>query len=296
MLGALVVAMAVVFGVVGAAAYMQASIPSHTVPDTLVGAQYDDALKVVEPFEWNVVAERTRQDGTVVGQVLASNPAAGQQLREGKKLVLTVSDGPTLVQPPEGLIGKTQEEATAMLAGVELGVEFVPQENNDAPEGTVIGFADNGPPADGFPKGSTVRLLVASDQEPEIPDLAGVPYQEAVERLEGLGLTPKLEAREPRDNEQPGTVVSTDPEAGTEVQPGDTVEVLVAVDKVEVPSVAGMSLDEARATLQANGLDVGHVFGRDEGTVVFTAPGAGSEVDVGTEVAVVMEGARRRRG
>lgn len=294
MLGALVVAIAVVFGVVGAAAYMQASIPSHTVPATLVGAQYDDALKVVEPFKWNVVAERTRQDGTVVGQVLASNPAAGEQLKEGRKLVLTVSDGPTLVQPPDGLIGKTQEEATAMLAGVQLGVEFVPQENNDAPEGTVIGFADNGPPTDGFPKGSTVRLLVASDQEPEIPDLVGVPYQEAVDRLQGLGLNPQLEAREPRGDEQPGTVVSTDPEAGTEVQRGETVEVVVAIDKVQVPSVQGMSLDEARATLQAAGLDVGRVLGPDRATVQFTAPGAGSEVDVGTEVTVIMFGGRHR--
>jgi serine/threonine-protein kinase len=294
MLGALVVAIAVVFGVVGAAAYMQASIPSHTVPATLVGAQYDDALKVVEPFKWNVVAKRTRQDGTVAGQVLASNPAAGEQLKEGKKLVLTVSDGPTLVQPPDGLIGKTQEEATAMLAGVQLGVEFVPQENNDAPEGTVIGFADNGPPADGFPKGSTVRLLVASDQEPEIPDLVGVPYQEAVDRLEGLGLNPQLEAREPRGDEQPGTVVSTDPEAGTEVQRGETVKVLVAIDKVQVPSVQGMSLDEARATLQAAGLKVGRVLGPDRATVQFTAPGEGSEVDVGTEVTVIMFGGRHR--
>jgi beta-lactam-binding protein with PASTA domain/tRNA A-37 threonylcarbamoyl transferase component Bud32 len=293
MLGALVVAMAVVFGVVGAAAYMQASIPSHTVP-ALVNSQYNDALKLVEPYSWDVEVEPTRQDGTVAGQVLASDPEAGTELKEGKTLKLTVSDGPTLVQPPEGLVGVTQEEATAMLAAVELGVEFVPQQDDNAPEGTVLGFADNGPDPAGYPKGSRVRLLVASDDEPEIPDLVGVPYQDAVDRLVGLGLTPELEAREPRDGEQPGTVMSTDPEAGTEVEQGDTVRVLVAVDNVMVPSVTGMTLDQARATLQANGLEAGRVIGSDRGTVLFTLPGAGSEVDLGTRVDIVTNGGRRR--
>jgi eukaryotic-like serine/threonine-protein kinase len=295
MLGALVVALAVVLGVFGAAAYMQASIPSHVVPATLVGSQYDDALKIVEPFSWHVEAERTRQDGTVPGQVLASDPAAGEKLKEGRTLTLTVSDGPTLVQPPDGLIGATQEDAKALLAALELGVEFVPQETDDAPEGTVLGYADNGPPADGFPKGSTVRLLVASDEDPEIPDLLGVPYQEALEQLESLGLTPEAEGRRPRDGEQPGTVVELDPDPGTEVQLGTTVRVVVAVDSVEVPEVSGMSLDDARATLEQAGLAVGRVIGSDNGNVVFTAPGAGSEVDVGSEVSLIMAGGRRGR-
>ena len=295
MLGAAVVAVAVVLGVVGSAAYLQASIPEHVVPATLVGAQYDDALKIVEPFRWNVEAKRVRQDGTVAGQVLDSAPAAGAKLREGKKLTLTVSDGPTLVQPPDGLVGATQEQATAALAAVELGVEFVPTDNNDAPEGTVIGFADNGPPPDGFAKGSTVRLLVAKDSQPEIPDLRGVPYQDALDQLEALGLAPRAEGRRPRDGEEPGTVVSTDPEAGTEVEQGTTVKVVVAVDSVPVPPISGMSLDDARSTLEGAGLSVGRVIGDDNGTVLFTAPGAGSEVDVGTDVDLIMAGGRRGR-
>ncbi len=64
-------------------------------------------------------------DGTVAGQVLESDPAAGEKLKEGKTLKLKVSEGPTLVLPPEGLVGKTQDEAAALLAAVELGVEFV---------------------------------------------------------------------------------------------------------------------------------------------------------------------------
>jgi eukaryotic-like serine/threonine-protein kinase len=140
-----------------------------------------------------------------------------------------------------------------------------------------------------------VRLLVASDEDPEIPDLLGVPYQEALEQLESLGLTPEAEGRRPRDGEQPGTVVELDPDPGTEVQLGTTVRVVVAVDSVEVPEVSGMSLDDARATLEQAGLAVGRVIGSDNGNVVFTAPGAGSEVDVGSEVSLIMAGGRRGR-
>ena len=136
--------------------------------------------------------------------------------------------------------------------------------------------------------------LVASDDDPDIPDLVGVPYQEAVAQLEALGLSPELEGRRPRDGEQAGTVVSTDPEAGTEMQQGDTVRVVVAVASVDVPDVAGLSLDEARTELEQAGLAVGRVIGPDRGQVQFTAPGAGSEVDVGSEVAIIMSGCRGR--
>jgi serine/threonine-protein kinase len=114
--------------------------------------------------------------------------------------------------------------------------------------------------------------------------------------LEALGLAPETEGRRPRDGEEPGTVVSTDPEAGTEVDQGTAVRVVVAVDSVQVPQISGMSLDDARSTLESQGLSVGRVIGDDNGTVLFTAPGAGSEVDVGTEVAVIMAGGRRGRG
>jgi serine/threonine-protein kinase len=90
--------------------------------------------------------------------------------------------------------------------------------------------------------------------------------------------------------------VSTDPEAGTEVEQGTTVKVVVAVDSVPVPQISGMSLDDARSTLEGAGLSVGRVIGDDDGTVLFTAPGAGSEVDVGTDVDLIMAGGRRGRG
>jgi serine/threonine-protein kinase len=289
-LSALVVGVAVAVGIGAAAFYMQAQVPSHTVPATLVGAQFDDAVNAVEPFGWEVVAERTRQDGTQPGQVLASDPAAGEKLKEGRTLTLTVSDGPTLVAVPGNLLGMTEEDARATLEGVGLEAAFVPADGGDAEEGTIIGFADGQPPAEGLPKGTTVKLQVATDDDVDIPDLVGDPYQEAVDELEALGLVVTVVGQRPEDDQEPGTVVRTDPGEGTEVQPGAAVQVVVAIDTVAVPQLTGKSIEEARSELEGMGLSVGNVLGPQRGRVLFTAPGAGAEVDVGTAITLITRG------
>jgi beta-lactam-binding protein with PASTA domain len=53
---------------------------------------------------------------------------------------------------------------------------------------------------------------------------------------------------------------------------------------VEVPDVTGMSVDEARDTLEDEGLRVGNVQGSGEGQVVAMFPLAGTEVDPDSEV------------
>ena len=289
-LSALVVGAAVAIGIGAAAYYMQAQVPSHTVPATLVGAQFDDAVNAVEPFGWEVEAERTRQDGTQPGQVLASDPAAGEKLKEGRTLTLTVSDGPTLVAVPGNLLGMTEEDARATLEGVGLQAAFVPADGGDAEEGTIIGFADGQPPAEGLPKGTTVKLQVATDDDVDIPDLVGDPYQEAVDELEALGLVVTVVGQRPEEDQEPGTVVRTDPPEGTEVQPGAAVQVVVAVDTVTVPQLTGKSVEEARSELEDMGLSVGNVLGHQRGRVLFTAPGAGAEVDVGTAITLITRG------
>ena len=49
-----------------------------------------------------------------------------------------------------------------------------------------------------------------------------------------------------------------------------------------------------RGFLEASGLEVGDVVGSERGTVQFTAPGEGAEVDLGTEVTLITFGGRRR--
>jgi len=291
MLGALVVVLAVVLGVVGGWAWMQANVPSHEVP-ALIGAQKAQALEEVGRFGWAIEIEETRRDGSEPGEVLATRPKPGSQLRENKTLVLQVSLGPTLVPVPGDLAGRSEEDATAALEAAGLVAEIVPQADDEVDEGTVIGFAGDAPPAE-LPRGSTVRLAVSSgDDEVEVPDVEGMTYAAAVEELEGLGLAAEPRGERRSGDREVGEVVRTDPEEGDEVDVGSTVVVVVAIDRVRVPEVEGMSAEDARASVEGAGLTVGNVLGPDDGIVFLTVPGIGAEMEVGASVDLIMRRGR----
>jgi serine/threonine-protein kinase len=134
-----------------------------------------------------------------------------------------------------------------------------------------------------------VALIVSSGpDEPEIPDLQGEQYQDAVAELEALGLHVELDFRRARGGHDEGEVIRTDPDEGERVDQGSTVVVVVAGGQVTVPNVEGAALDEARAELEDVGLNVGMVFGPEDGRVQETVPLIDTEVDPGTAIDLVM--------
>lgn len=286
MLGAVVVALAVAVGVVGGWIYMQTQVPSHTVPATLIGMQRADLLDEVGGFGWNIDVEEVRQDDTEPGEIVATRPEPGERLREGGTLTVVVSEGATLVPLPEGLVGMTSEEAADALAEAGLGIELEPEPSEDVEAGRILGFAD-GDPGSQVPNGSVVRLSVSVGDEVEVPDLEGEHYTDAVDELESLGFAVVLEGDESDDHDV-GAVIRTKPRAGRDVDRGETVEVIVAVDQIEVPDVNGMSLDDATEAIEDAGLSVGQVVGPNGGSVLATWPFEGQEVEIGSSVDLVM--------
>jgi serine/threonine-protein kinase len=103
-----------------------------------------------------------------------------------------------------------------------------------------------------------------------------------------MGLVVELRGQRPRGNQAAGEVIGTDPDQGEEVDPGDTVEVIVATEPVAVPSVEGSSAEEARQAIEGAGLQVGAVIGPEDGVVIITNPGGGSEVDLGSTVDLIL--------
>ena len=287
MLGALVVAAAVAIGVVGSWIYIRTQVPSHTVPPELVGAQQDEVVEMIGGNGWNIVTRRDYYDNTDEGEIVRTVPEPGASLREGETLTLHVSLGPPLVPVPQDLVGLSEQEAEDRLATAGLSADIQREPNDEVDAGTVIGLGDG--VSDQAPRGSAVPLIVSSgSDEPRIPDLEGEQYQDAVDQLEALGLDVELDFRDPRGGRDDGEVIRTEPDEGKRVDQGSTVVVVVAGGQVGVPDLAGATLDDARATLEDADLNVGIVFGPEDGVVQITNPLSDTEVDPGTAIDLVM--------
>ena len=132
----------------------------------------------------------------------------------------------------------------------------------------------------------------------QVPNLVGVRLEQARELLKGRGLL--LSIGEERDDQgkAPGTVLSQNPLAGSEGQPGATVQVIVsrAASSVIVPPVAGLKPDDAMRVLSTKGLQLGphKVTQTDQvapGLVVGSEPAAGDPVAPSTAISLVIASA-----
>ena len=196
------------------------------------------------------------------------------------------------VVPPVASL--TVDEATVILAPLELGVEVVEEFSEDIPAGVVI----RTDPASGenARKGSPVTLIVSKGQERYLipSDLAGQDPKDVTSALEALTLVISA-TNEVFDELIPiGKVVSTDPVGGTSVKRETPVTILVSKGPapVEVPPIIGTLITDATTTLGAIGLTTETT--REDfddsvaGTILSTDPIPGTTVPKGTIIKVVL--------
>jgi serine/threonine-protein kinase len=157
--------------------------------------------------------------------------------------------------------------------------------DEQVPRDVVIGLAEGTPVQ--LPKGEPVGLVVSDGPPPRtVPGIApGSNFEQAKATLE----TVRLEAvrTEVFSNTVPaGQVVATVPPAGTQV-PRDS-EVQVQVSKgVQVPNVAGQTVDQASRTLEQAGFVVTRVEGNPRRPVSGTNPPAGSAAPRGAPIVLI---------
>lgn len=142
------------------------------------------------------------------------------------------------------------------------------------------------------PESATAALPVA------MPDLVGLTPQDArrVARLSGLHL---MLHELPVEHDLRGRILAQEPMAGSPLGLGQLVSATIgARPAVAIPDLRGIEEQEALAFLRASGLDPSRRIVRrsndvEPGAVIRTRPRAGTEVPVGTRVAVMIASALR---
>lgn len=107
---------------------------------------------------------------------------------------------------------------------------------------------------------TTIRLTIHGPQE-TLPNLVGMPVDQARNVVQGLGLNMDVEDRLYSDKIPANAVFSQMPASGTKIKPQQDVHVLLSLgpQKVSVPDLIGRSLRAARITAVQRGLTIGDV-------------------------------------
>ncbi|MGH2693081.1 MAG: Stk1 family PASTA domain-containing Ser/Thr kinase [Actinomycetota bacterium] len=205
-------------------------------------------------------------------------------------LVKTLVPPETTLAVPD-VIGLTEDEATEELRRLGFQVAVEREFNPDVKKEEVF-EQDPGPdtPAE---DGDTVTITVSRGERPvDAPSVVGLSLEEATAAIQEAGLEVGNVTEEDSEEDE-GTVLEQDPQAGSSVKPESEVNLVVSggPGTVEVPDVVCQDVDEAQGEVSAAGLGfdvVGSQFSDEcpEGTVAEQNPPAGTEVEQGATVRV----------
>jgi eukaryotic-like serine/threonine-protein kinase len=198
---------------------------------------------------------------------------------------------PSSVAVPD-VVGDDVQAASAELRAAGLETEIVRTTSGRPVDQVVAQDPGGGGEAD---EGSTVTLTVSRGPgQVAVPSVDGLGEQKASAQLTNAGLVVGRVVRQADDSVPDGRVIRTSPAAGTTVDKGTEVTLVVSSgpQQVAVSDVVGLTADEARQTLSGQGLTVSVAEeGSDEvdpGTVLRQDPAGGTAVDPGTTVTIVV--------
>jgi len=131
-------------------------------------------------------------DDTVpTGQVARTDPAIGDPVPPDTPIDLVISKGPEPVELPD-ITGKKQSVATKRLEEAGLQVTATKEFSTSVAEGRIVSMSPKA--ATVVDSGSTVELVVSKGPPPvEVPNLIDMRRKAAVEELQRLGLTAKID-------------------------------------------------------------------------------------------------------
>ncbi|MBM3660129.1 MAG: Stk1 family PASTA domain-containing Ser/Thr kinase [Actinobacteria bacterium] len=250
--GVLVLISVIVVGVlIDADGGDKGDVPSVEVP-SVIGQPFDQASATLTAAGFTVSRLDDELSTQTPGTVLAQDPTGGRLADQGSAITLTVAGAEVTI--PD-VTGQTYEQAAAAIQRLQLIAARNNVESTDKAPGTVLG--SNPAAKTKVPKGSTVTLDVAAQPGVDVPDVTGKSEADAIATMRFVSLVPTV-VQFPDDTIPVGNVIATNPAAGTRVEKGSPVTVIVSSGpaEVDVPNVTGQTTQAATAALFGAGFNV----------------------------------------
>jgi beta-lactam-binding protein with PASTA domain len=230
------------------------------------------------------------------GNVISQNPTAGVLAVKGSAVALVISLGKTpeeKVNVPN-VVGKTEAAAKDVITGAGLATGRV---NTEYSETVAAGNVVSQNPTSGtsVSKGSSVTLVISLGMpKVNVPNVVGKTQSEASSAITGLGLAGKITTAT-NSTVAAGNVISQNPVAGTSVDKGSVVALVVSLGPplVSVPNVVNKTQAAASTAITDAGLKVGTITTAASstvasGSVISQNPTAGTSVATGSSVNMVI--------
>lgn len=262
------------------------AIPQVTGFDTTT------AEHAITGADLSVVVKQQHDNTIPAGQVINTDPTEGSKALRGASVTLLVSEGRPVV--PDVTAGANLSAVEQAIKSDQLQPVLDPNQNqysDTVPAGAVISLSP-GPGAQ-VSVNAQITIVVSKGPAPKpIPSVAGQSHDQAFAALTAAGFTPYDLPAQFSAQAAAGTVLSTNPPAGTVIQPGGDKRVGVVVSNaVTVPSVVGEQVSQAVAQLQQAGLQpqVQSLFGNGQnGTVFQQSVQPNSLVQQGTQITLAV--------
>ncbi len=266
------IAIVVALAVAGVLVWQAASTKSYAVPD-VVGAPEGEARNDVALFGWNLLIRAERSDDIALGSVIRTVPPAGTLLREGRDLVIVVSEGATLAVVPD-VTGLSRDEALAALAAQGLVVSESLRDDDTVPAGKVVSWIVTEQPnlAAGSQvlRGTQVAIVVSGGPVlRSAPNLIGRSEADALAQIESVQLVGQRNDDVYSSEIAVGLVASQDPQPGAQLARSGIVAFSLSKgpEMVELPNVVGLALKDAEKKLSEAGIGIATISGRSTSKV-----------------------------
>jgi serine/threonine-protein kinase len=220
-IGALVLIALILFFV---GSSMGKSVVKVSVPD-VTSKNVTDATNALSTAGFKVSVKNVANDSVPANQVFEQSPKGNTNAGKGSTVEITVSSGIGDGTVPD-VVGRTQAAAESLLKTNNFIPEVKEASSDTVAKGTVI---SQSPSANGkATKNSVVTITVSSGAgDVSIPNVVGLTAAQASNQLGQAGFTVTTTSQSSSTNPT-GTVISTNPTAGTKAAKGSAVAIVVS--------------------------------------------------------------------